>query len=74
MKVKVSREELRECVEGAMLRLVKEGKSLRKFKDNDDKFGGKQPKKHANLNGKGGDRKPKGGANSKRWQDGWDED
>ena len=73
MKVKVSKEELRECVEGAMLRLVKEGKSLRKFKDNDDKFGGKQPK-HAKLGGKPCDRKPKGGANSKRWQDGWDED
>ena len=73
MKVKVSKAELRECVEGAMLRLVKEGKSLRKFKDNDDKFGGKQPK-HAKLGGKPGDRKPKGGANSKRWQGGWDED
>lgn len=73
MKVKVSKEELRECVENAMLRLVKEGKSLRKFKDNEDRFGCKQPK-HAKLNGKGGDRKPKGGANSKRWENSWDED
>lgn len=69
MKVKVSKEELRECVEGAMLRLVKEGKSLRKFKDNEDKFGGKQSKHHAKLDGRNpGDRKPKGGANSKRWE------
>ena len=73
MKVKVSKEELRECVENAMLRLVKEGKSLRKFKDNEDRFCGKQPK-HGKLNGKGGDRKPKGGANSKRWESSWDED
>ena len=59
MKVKVSKEELRECVEGAMLRLVKEGKSLRKFKDNEDKFGGKQSKHHAKLDGRNpGDRKP----------------
>lgn len=73
MKVKVSKEELRECVEGAMLRIIREGKSMRKFKDGDDKFGGKQPK-HAKLNGKTCGRKPKGGANSKRWENSFDED
>ena len=73
MKVKVSKEELRECVAGAMMRLVKEGKSVRKFKDNEDKFGGKQPK-HAKLGGRPGHRKPKGGANNQRWRDEWEED
>lgn len=72
MKVKVTKEELRECVENAVMRLVKEGKSsVRKFKDNDDEFGGKP--KHGKLNGKTTGRKPKGGANRNRWQDGWDE-
>ena len=73
MKVKVSKKELRECVENAVLRFVNEGKSLRDFKD-DDVYGGKKTAKHAKLNGKTGERKPKGGANSKRWQDAWDED
>ena len=70
MKVKVSKQEIRECVENAVIRLVKEGKSsVRKFKDNDGDFGGK-PKKHGKL----GTPKQKGGANRQRWTDGWDDD
>ena len=78
MKIKVSKQELRECVESAMLRIVKEGKSLRKFRGNEEQFGGnenkfgkKQPK-HAKL-GKPGN-KEKGGANNQRWRDEWEED
>ena len=73
MKVKVSKKELRECVENAVLRFISEGKSLRGFKD-DDAYGNKKAPKHAKLNGKACERKPKGGANNKRWQDAWDED
>ena len=61
MKVKLTRSELRECVENAVLRIVNEGKSLHKFKDNED-FGGKGKKthKHGKLD-KRGSKQPKGG-------------
>ena len=60
MKVKVSKKELRECVENAVLRLVQEGKSVRKFKD-DDVYGGKKsPKRHGKLD-KRGSRPERGG-------------
>ena len=38
MKVKLTRSELRECVENAVLRIVNEGKSLHKFKDSIYKY------------------------------------
>lgn len=59
MKVKISKKELRECVESAVLRLVQEGKSVRKFKD-DDVYGGKKTPKHGKLD-KRGSRPEKGG-------------
>ena len=65
MKVKVSRQEIRECVENAVLRIVKEGKALHKMRDND--FAGKKAPKHGKLDKFGGDRKPKGNKGNQDW-------
>lgn len=56
MKVKVSRKEIRECVESAVLRLISEGKSLHKFRDDDkESMGdrGKRGPKHGKLDKRG---------------------
>ena len=72
MKVKVTRKEIRECVEKAVLRVVKEGKSLRKFKD-DDSFGDKRAPKHGKLDKKGFAPREKGNKGNRDWSQ-WEED
>ena len=56
MKIKATRKEIRECVENAVFRVIKEGKSSR-FDNND--FEKKVPK-HGKLDKKGTSMKQKG--------------
>lgn len=70
MKIKATKQEIRECVQGAVLRIVKEGKSLHGFDRNGNDFHKEKPNKHGKLT----QQREKGNRGNRNWEDYAEED